>query len=427
MNFRLDRQTEIGPWQQGAIFLLACALIVSRRPDAIFHAQFWNEDGHVFFADAYNFGWWSALFHTYEGYYHAFPRLGAALALLVPLALAPLLLNVIAILAQAIPVNLLLSFRSSAWGGLRTRVLLVGAYLALPNCFEIDATITNSQWVLALIAFLLLAALRPRNSAERILEVCAVLLCGLTGPFCIFLVPIALFMAWRNGECRRWTNAGLLCATCLVQVWSLLSGGLAGRPHVALGASPAMLARVLAGQLYLGSLFGSNPLGALPGTGPLIILSCIAVGGTLFIAICFVRLPTVMRLFFIFSGMILGAALIAPTPGPLVGTSYWWVALTHGAGARYWFFPDLAVAWSILLCTEVRFETLRTVAIVLACLLCLGAVFRWEHPAFHDAHWAEYARSFEAAPVGTAVTIPESTPGWNLVLVRHGSAGDGSK
>jgi hypothetical protein len=190
------------PWQHRAIFLLAGALIVSRRPDAIFHAQFWNEDGHVFFADAYNFGWWSALFRTYEGYHLVLPRLGAALALLVPLSVAPLVLNVIAILVQAILVSLLISSRSSAWGSLRTRVLLAVIYLALPNCFEIDATITNSQWVLALIGFLVLAASLPRASGGRVFDACVLLLCGLSGPFCILLFPIALFAAWRHGE--RW-------------------------------------------------------------------------------------------------------------------------------------------------------------------------------------------------------------------------------
>ena len=51
------RRTGLRPWQQGILFLLACAVIVSRRPEAIFHAQFYAEDGHVWFADAYNLGW----------------------------------------------------------------------------------------------------------------------------------------------------------------------------------------------------------------------------------------------------------------------------------------------------------------------------------------------------------------------------------
>ena len=53
--------TGLNAWQQGAVFLVACGVIISRRPDALFHAQFRYEDGAVWYADAYNLGWWQAL------------------------------------------------------------------------------------------------------------------------------------------------------------------------------------------------------------------------------------------------------------------------------------------------------------------------------------------------------------------------------
>jgi hypothetical protein len=402
------------------VFLAACALIVSRRPDAIFHAQFWNEDGSVFFADAYNFGWWRALFRIYSGYYHLFPRLGAALALLAPLALAPLVLNAIAISVQALVVNLLLCARSLAWGSLRNRSMLAAIYVALPNSFEMNATITNSQWILALIAFLVLVMPEARSVGARVADVCVLLLCGLSGPFCIFLFPIALYGAWKHGGTWRRVRGGVLFATCLVQAWSLLNGGFAGRPHVALGANVVLLARMLAGQLYLGTLFGVSPIGAFPGAAIGIAMIATAVGGTVYLAICLTRLREEMRLLLIFSGLILAAAMIAPTPGQMGGTSYWWVALVHGSGARYWYFADLALAWTIALCVLSRTRLLQAVSVALLCVLCLGVALRWEHPAFRDAHWAAFAKSFETEPAGTTVTIPESTPGWSLVLIKHG-------
>ena len=33
-------------WQHIAIFLFACAVLIARKPDAVFHAQFYGEDGH---------------------------------------------------------------------------------------------------------------------------------------------------------------------------------------------------------------------------------------------------------------------------------------------------------------------------------------------------------------------------------------------
>ena len=413
-----ERQLALRTWQHAAIFLFACTVIVSRRPDALFHAQFWNEDGHVFFADAYNFGWWPALFRTYEGYFHTCPRLGAALALMVPLSLAPLVLNLIAIGLQALPANLLLSSRSSAWGSLRFRAILAGTYLALPNCSEIDANITNSQWLLALNAFLLLVAFTPRNAAGRFFDLCILLLCGLTGPLCIFLFPVAAVLVWKYRDSWRWLEAGLLAASCLVQAWSLFNGGFSSRPHYPLGASPAMFARILAGQVYVGALLGSNALAAHAGIVRLIVFICIAVGGTIFVFICFFKSSLQMKLLLFFSTIILAATLIAPTPGPFHGVTVWEV-LDSGAAARYWFFPTLAFAWSILWCYQSRTPGLKIVSTVLLCILCFGVALRWRHPEFPDAHFVEYARSFESLPAGTVVTIPESTPGWNLRLVKH--------
>ena len=421
MQFRQQGQTEIRPWQHGVIFLAACLILISRRPDAVFNAQFWAEDGHVWFADAYNFGWWSALFRTCEGYHSVFARLGAALALLVPLAFAPLVLNLIAISVQALPVNLLLSSRSSVWGSLRFRALLAGIYLASPSCFELDGTITNSQWLLALCAFLLLAASPPQGISGRLFDISILLLCGLTGPFCIFLTPIAVFLAWRHRERWRWATAGLLAATGLIQAWSLFSGGYASRPHVLLGASPAMLARVLAGQLYLGTLLGSNTAAVRPGIGPFIVFTCIAVAGTIFAVICFLKSSWEMRLFVLFSAAILAGGLIAPAPGPLAETDRWWLELLYGAGVRYWFFPDLALAWLILYCTQSRRQVLQAVSVLLLCILCFGIAIRWEIPAFRDAHFAEYAKSFEAAPPGTVMVIPINPEGWKMRLVKHAS------
>ena len=178
-----------------------------------------------------NQGWWAGVCSTYEGYHHVFPRLGAALALLVPLTMAPLALNLIAIAVQALPANLLLSSRSSAWGSVRFRALLAAVYLALPNTREMLNNISQDQWPLTLCAFLLLVASRPKSVAARLFDLSILLLCGLTGPQCIFLFPLALFLAWKLRD--RWLlfAAGVLAATCLVQAWGLLTGGFSSRPR----------------------------------------------------------------------------------------------------------------------------------------------------------------------------------------------------
>jgi hypothetical protein len=411
-------QAKFQPWMHAAVLFLACAVIVLRRPDAIFNAQFWNEDGHVFFADAYNFGWWAALFRTYEGYLHVFPRLSASLALLVPLCFAPLVTNLIAIGMQALPVNLLLSPRSSVWGSLRYRAALAVVYLALPNCRELSANISHSIWLLALSAFLLLVASRPNRVKGRLFDFSMVLLSGISGPFCIFLLPIALFLAWRHRDRWLWAEAGVLAAACFVQAWNLFNGGFSSRPHYVLGASPVLFARILAGQVYLGTLLGRNGVAGHAGLGFSIALTIIAAGGTILVAVCFLRSPLAMKLFLLFSAMIFVSSLLSPTLGPLSGVTSWEI-MAWGAGSRYWFIPTLAFAWTILWCLHSRYAVLRKVSAVLLCLMCIGIVRDWRHPAFHDMHFAEYARRFESSPAGTVVTIPQCTEGWTMTLVKR--------
>lgn len=413
-----DRQLALRTWQHAAVFLFACAVIVSRRPDALFHAQFWNEDGHVFFADAYNYGWWTALFRIYQGYYHTFPRLGASLSLLVPLTLAPLVMNLLTIGIQALPANLLLSSRFSGWGGLRFRGLLAGIYLALPNTREMSNGITQAQWYLTLCAFLLLVAIAPKGTTGRIFDLSILLLCGLTGPFCIFLFPIALFLAWRRRDRWNWIEVCVVTACCFVQAWGLFSGGFTSRPHFALGASPALFVRILAGQIFLSTLIGGNGLAAYSSPHLLLILLCVAVGGIAIVAICFAKSTEEMRLFLVLSSMILVASLISPTAYPPPGVSVWNM-LAGAEGTRYWYFPTLAFAWSILWCFRNGTVMLKSVSAVLLCLMCFGILRDWVHPAYQEMHFAEFAKRVEAAPAGTVITIPENQPGWNFQLVKR--------
>lgn len=418
MQQGIESQTQVSPWHHFLIFLLACGAIFLRRPDAILHAQFWAEDGHVWFADAYNLGWLAALFRAQDGYFQTLPRLGAALALHVPIVLAPLVLNLIAIAAQALPVNLLLSYRSSAWGGLRYRTAMAGIYLALPNCSEMRAIITSTQWILALCVFLLLVASTPRGNAGRLFDVAILLICGLTGPFCFFLLLVALFIAWKRRYRWHWATAGLLVALCLVQAWGLLIVDPSGRANAMLGASPALFLRILAGQVFLGTLLGGNGLAAMPDPRLSTLLFCVAVGGTAIVAVCFTKSSVNMKLFLIFTCMLFTASFVSPAAYPPPGVSRWEL-LAGASGIRYWFFPSLAFAWSLLWGFQSRVTALKTVSAVLMCIMCFGVIRDWRVRPVEDLHWAEDAKRFEHVPPGTTVTFPENPRGWDLRLVKH--------
>jgi len=407
-------------WHHCVIFLFACVILISRRPDAIFHIQPYAEDGHVWYADAYNLGWWPSLFHTWTGYFLTLPRLAASLSLLAPFYLFPLILNLIAIFFQALPVNLLLSTRSSGWGDLRFRGLLAFAYLALPNCGEMSRGITLVNFLIALSALLLLVAHVPQTNAGRIADFCIVLLFGLSGPFCIFMLPISIYLAWTRRESWRWVQVGVVAASCLIQIFALLFLAPTARAHRALGASAALFARILAGQVYLGALLGSNNLASLPATGVSIFLICVAIGGSALVIWCLLKAPLPIRIFILFSGMVFFSSLIAPVEWARPDVPVWRVLAWTGMH-RYWFFPSLAFVWCLLWCFQRQNSLLKIASGGLLVVMCFGVIHGWRHQAFPDVHFAESARRFEAAPAGTVVIIPENPPGWNMRLVKRGT------
>lgn len=417
---KITKQPELRAWQHCAVFLLAFVVIVSRRPDAIFHAQFYAEDGHFWFAEAYNLGWWPALFHTFGGYFQPLPRLVASLALLAPLSTVPLLFNLIAILFRVVPVNLLLIPRSSTWGSLRFRVLLAAMYLVLPNCNEVSYGLTNAQWPLALSAFLLLVAPTPGSNAGRLSDFLIMLLCGATGPFCIFLLPIAIFLAWKHRDYWRRVPVVIFTVCCMVQSWAMLFLAPAARAHRTLGASPQLLGRLLASQVYLSTLLGSNGLSARPGFWFTFILVCVAIGATAFVVICSLQLPLEMKLFLIFATAVSAAGLMNPFEWDHPTVSIWNV-YAGVPGLRYWFYLTLAFAWVLLFGSRSLIAPVKVVATTLLCLMCFGIVRDWHHRTLNETNFAESVKYFEAAPAGAIVTISEQPLGWNMKLVKHGS------
>jgi hypothetical protein len=413
-----DREAPLLPWQHGVVFLLTCAVLITRRPDAIFHPQFWAEDGTIFFSQAYNQGWVHAMYRPYNGYFHAIPRIVASLALLVPLRLAPLVMNLMAIAFWALPVILLLSARSAGWGSLRNRAVMACGYLAVPNCVEVCFGMANSQWFVALSAFLLLVASPANTRRVRIAELMFFVFAGLTGPFCLFLLPIAVVVAWKRREPWRWGPSGVFAACCLIQACGLLIVDPLGRSHHPLGASPWLFIRLLGGQIYFGALLGGNILTNGTSAVVFVLLVCASIAGTVLLAFCFFQSGLEMRSFLAFAAMVFAASL---TSSKMVYSSGQpiWVILAEAPGLRYWFFPTLACVWSILWAAHSRIKGLQAVSVILLCAMCFGVVRCWKQRALAELHYSEYVEAFEDAPIGTVAVIPENPQGWSLRLVKR--------
>lgn len=412
-------QEGLRPWQHAAVFLLACAIIISRRPDMILRPQFWAEDGEVWFAGAYNHGWWRPLFHTEVGYFQTLPRLAAALALLVPLASAPLICNLVALAVQALSVNLLLSERSRRWGSLSTRTAFAFMYLAIPNCSEICAIITDAQWVLAFAAFLILLMTPAKAGVQRVFDLLVIALCGLSGPFCIFLLPVKAYTAWRRKDQKAWFEIAVLALCSSIQAYGLLIKSPGSRSSAYLGPSLSLFIRILAGDIYLGAIVGPSGLAVIPGTRAFLLLLLLAIVASALIIAVVRRAPLEMKMLAAFASMVLAASLITSSSYDPSGTPQWQLLAQAGA-VRYWLYASLLLLWSCVLGLKHKSVAVKSISMLFIFVLCFGIAFRWRRPPFEDTHFDQMAKSFESEPAGTVKDFPENPEGWSFRLIKHG-------
>ncbi len=409
------------------------ALLVLRRPDAIFHAQLWAEDGVVWFADAYNHGALRALLFARDGYLQLFPRLVAAVSLWVPLLRVPIVFNLCALAVEAVPPLFLVSGRMRNVGPLPLRCVLALLYLFVPDSFEVHAIVTDSQSQLALLALLVIVAEAPRSQWGKTFDVVVLVLFALTTPVGILLLAVALartvvpLLVRRSanpGVSRpparwRWVQVSLLAACALLQGLTLLTTAGA-RLDTTLGASASRLAQIVAGQIVLPVFLGRNRLYQMaPGPGKVTALAVlITVVAALLCIYALLRGTPELRCFIFFALLVLAAALTFPSVEPI---DYQWdIFLVPGLGMRYWYIPKLAVMVTLLwLVGRQRPVPIRALAGVLVCVMAFSAVRYWQYPAFPDFHFENYVRAFEQLPLGATGQFRLNPGGiWVMKLVK---------
>ena len=397
--------------------ILIVAAIISRRPDAVFNAQFWAEDGTIWFTSVYNFGFLHALTLPQNGYFATFPRLAAAIAMLFPLASAPLVMNLLAIFVQALPPVFLLTRRFAYVGSQPVRLLMAFLMLAVPTSAEVHANVTNSMAFLALLAFLVLVAEPPTTKAERVFDVAVLCLSGATGPFSVVLLPVAALMYWIRR--RPWTGAllGIECVAAAVQAVAILETAAGTRSSQTLGATPMLLFRIVGGQVIVSPLLGLNFLMVRPAVANAICVVAFA-GAVLLLVYVFRRAPLELRLFMIFSVGLLAAAL--RTPLASLTQPQWPILITPGAAGRYWLIPVISFFWVyVWMLSRQRPAVIRALgALAIAAALWTGFTY-WRYQPFVNLHFTKYASEFQSVPIGQDFSIPINPPGWQLVLHKH--------
>jgi hypothetical protein len=403
------------------VFAAACLVVVSRRPDAVFHPQFYMEDGSLWYAQAHEAGWLHALFVPARGYFQTSARLGAALAMAVPLVRAPLVMAAVAILVEALPAVVIASSRfARAIPDRRARLLLALLSACLPGAWTTIANLTHAQWYLSIAALLVVVCAPPVGRAGEAFDGAVLALSGLSGPFAIFLAPVSA-LAWLARR-ERWTlvRTGVLGACAVVQAIAIPLASETSMLDVRLGASAPRLAGLIARQIVLAGLLGertvtalaADPASAFVGTAAAVAIVVVFVA---LLAIALVYAPLELRLMALFSALSVVAALVYP---PVPGA--WWELLQNpGFANRYFIAPILTCATLLVWALGRRPLAARVAGGVgLATMLAFGVRVDWRQPALPDYDFAASAAKYERAEPGQTVQIP-FPPGWVMVLTKR--------
>ena len=363
------------PW----VGLLAVALLLwVRKPDAFHNPQFWAEDGFIFFGQQVQLGVRAHL-EPYAGYFNAVPRLVASLAGLLPDRHAPAAYNAAALLVTLALVWKLYSPRL----GLRWPLLFALAVALVPHPGgEVFVCLANVQWILALLLLAVLLQRSPETPAQATRDAGIVLLTGLTGPFVLLALPLLMVKAWRSRSRLDLMILMVGAVAAALQLWPLLHAPIDEPPPLA--PAPGVWGR-LVGRKLVGGLFLGPRLSSL--VDP-IVLCCAGLALLLGIVWTLRRSPEALEragfcLFFAAAVVAATFAKFAESPGLLVPSE---------AGARYFFIPAVAVAWSLLLVVSSTRGWQRSAAsAALLAILMSSLLSGFRSPPFEDFHWEEQA------------------------------------
>lgn len=395
------------------VVVIAALAIISRRPETIINAQFWAEDGSLWYASAYNHGL-GDLLAPYAGYFIFVNRIVGLLSLMLPFHVVPIFFNLVALCIQVLPVFLLCSRRLRYIIPNRsTGILLSLLYVAVPNGAEVFTNLTNIQWHLGVAAFLVLLAHKDTRWRWRTFDLIVLLLTGLSGPFVIFLLPFALFIWWRNKTPYHIQRMYVLATLAALQCLYLFVIDHTSRVGATVVGNPFDIARMLVGQVFTGGILGQQYVNLTYGNNSVVVGLLLA--GLGLIVYAFIKGPVWLRMLHIYGAVLIVSMLASLRP--VKGFDTWQGLTNPGGGQRYWYIPIIIwLATLVWLAVRATMPLVRGIAITLLLILVLvGIPNSWRITPFPYLNFQDYAAKFEHAPSGTVMTIPIN-PGWEMQL-----------
>jgi hypothetical protein len=406
------------PWWLHAAILTV--ILFLRQPNHFLFPQFWAEDGPCWFADAYEHGA-ACLLMPHTGYLQTISRLGGLIASQVPLAMGPVIFLLLSLLAQLAPPAYLLSpLGEPICPSRECRAFLAYFYAAIPNSWELHLNVTNAQTHLALLGVLMLLGGTPKSRFGLGAQLATMTLVGLSGPFSLLLTPIALWQWWQKRDWLATANTVVISLTALIQAISLVLS-IHTRSPAPLGASVPAFARILSGEVVMGSLLGIRiTFGMMlrPFWKEDWIPCAIALFAIVIVLWAIRTGSDAFRKFTAYSAMLLAAALISPQVS--MSSPQWEVLAFIMTGTRYFFIPMLAWICALLVMSQNKHRALRYLAFILLGITSIGIVNDWTCPRFqHHEEFMQQAQLFDSAPPGTKIAVPINPEGWVLRLTKH--------
>lgn len=406
------------------IFVIAFLLLACRRPDILFRAQFWAEDGNIWYAEAYKLGFWHALLMTHTGYFQTIARLVVGSSIYIPIAYAPFYSNCIALIIRALIACFFLSRRFD-YIACTPRIIIALYYCIMPDIDELHANMTNTYWYMALYALLIFIARPAQKKWEWVHDCVVIFISSVSGLPPVFLIPFIGLKYICETEREKWFDWVrlrkfllnpvyiALCFGALIQVSHLEIGGRSGST---LGATLTRFMQIISSRFLVG--ITGNHVADWPWQSAIfayiitLILACVLIG-----VVCSKnwKLITVM----IFPLIVIAVALYKPVISS--ENEQWKYLRIMGAAQRYFFLYHICIfgAIVVVLYSKCRTAVAQQFYQILFAVWFGALAVRYYHiPPIPDQHWVEAVNKFHQASRGKKVDMATAPKGWTMTLIK---------
>jgi hypothetical protein len=397
-----------------AVALAAFAILATRCPSAVVHPEPWAEDATLFLKQQLLYGFVRAAALPAAGYVYLAPRLVAGFAAWLPLPAVPLCYGVVALLVGAI---------SCAWIArddfrwlVRSdpaRCVIALAFAVVPVGAETIGNVTNLQWPLLWLGFLLVWGSLPSTRAGWAAFVAALSVIGLSGPGASFLVPLWAVRALVVRTARATAAATAAIAPVLLTV-ATLARDRNMQGHVTLAGIGRLLAWRVVSEPFVGD---TDPLGFAHAGAIVPALASTAVG--LAVAIVCLRGGPRLRAWLVLTVAFVALYVAGTAVGRTMLVEMAASQRTAWGGERYFRIPAHAEVMVLALGFLLAARWWKLLATPALAMLAVTAWAGFGARALPRHQWRRDAAAFERARAARrtcTARIPVNPPGWVLTL-----------